>query len=716
MSKKFYEIPISANSFVRRLRDHLWNDPENRLSTVPHVDRLLDINITEPVEFTLPTHGSTLETMLARGEAWFENIPSDTLTSFIDENGVHTHSLSLENKSLMLSTDARHSYDDNLKVEIVPIGLERVEIWFKEGFDAELINKPLYDYFVKFLDKQAQRFERPQEAKEQIERKTIDSSVKEKVLFEHQVNATTKEVWLSIGEYCASVFPLLDIGKEQFPMLLEPAEWDEVYDNTRLTLTFQWYGDTLIFHGTPKGSKKMFLGSVEVKQVYLTNPQPVYIKINSYRPTFRAFFLDLTQVLREKWQSHIMQDQHTKEQIQEPNFIIEDNLDDAIKFIKNFAENYSCNWHPDVQGIDYSPIIFKTEEQQLTYNGRNIVIKGYMGRTMETLTELRRNRKYLKDPCMTLTIKLSHRRAKEVVAFFLPSQVNGIPTGNYEIDWRSQGTAHSIAMIFYNDLRENYLKSKQETIADEKSLRKIEMTDIDKAIEKLTEFTKTQRQLGDYRVSFEKHWVIKDIEQQDPLWRFMLIWQSGGTYSKRGTIKIDRGYVQNFVVLTLDGVEPAGALVDVPMETYKAERQSLWSGNRNQQIVDFENGNSFYDPRLVKDGFERLCGEVELLLSDVESAVNNNRLIQNEPDGVKDTIEVTIRIYPDKEKKVLIPAFFNDLNMRKRGDTKQKVLAYYFDKNNWSQSEVASFLGTTAANVKKHKRELKIDDWRSNPN
>lgn len=64
-------------------------------------------------------------------------------------------------------------------------------------------------------------------------------------------------------------------------------------------------------------------------------------------------------------------------------------------------------------------------------------------------------------------------------------------------------------------------------------------------------------------------------------------------------------------------------------------------------------------------------------------------------------------------KTVKIPSTWKGINVSKKGQTKKKVLAYYLDsEGDWSQSEVASFTSTSTGNIKKHKRELKIDNWR----
>ncbi len=79
-------------------------------------------------------------------------------------------------------------------------------------------------------------------------------------------------------------------------------------------------------------------------------------------------------------------------------------------------------------------------------------------------------------------------------------------------------------------------------------------------------------------------------------------------------------------------------------------------------------------------------------------------------DEQAETIAIEIATYK-RPKIVRIPACYNGKNCHKMGMTKKKVLAYYLDDFNWSQSEVASFTGTTKGNIKKHKRQLGIPHW-----
>lgn len=126
MPKQFFELPISANSFIRRLRLHYEEQLQSNLNTnFDHAPK----DIKEPFKFGFPTHGVTWETMLATGQAW------------INEEG-----------RLCLSADPKFAnYGRPLEVEIVPVGTEKVEVWL-EDTGRELIDEWLYDDFITFLN------------------------------------------------------------------------------------------------------------------------------------------------------------------------------------------------------------------------------------------------------------------------------------------------------------------------------------------------------------------------------------------------------------------------------------------------------------------------------------------------------------------------------------------------------------------------------------
>jgi hypothetical protein len=123
---EFYDIPMSANVFVRRLAaffsDNLYTQASWVLTTLPE-------NIVEPVKFYLPTHGTSIEAMLARGEAQ------------LTEQG-----------GLVLSTDPKFSGQGKpLEVKIIPNGEGKVNVEL-DHLGRELIDEPLYDHFIEFLN------------------------------------------------------------------------------------------------------------------------------------------------------------------------------------------------------------------------------------------------------------------------------------------------------------------------------------------------------------------------------------------------------------------------------------------------------------------------------------------------------------------------------------------------------------------------------------